>query len=112
MWTPAIASVVARLALREGFSDVSFRWGGGPAPAIALAWTFPLVVGFLAYGLAWATGLRSSAPRRCFDGFPPSAGSRRDFSPSVLLSATLGSLSAVCLRQVRKLAGAATCSRG
>ncbi len=28
MWVPAIASVVARLVLREGFSDVSFRFGG------------------------------------------------------------------------------------
>ena len=28
MWTPAVASVIARLVLREGFSDVSFRFGG------------------------------------------------------------------------------------
>jgi len=28
MWTPAAASVVARLMLREGFADVSFRLGG------------------------------------------------------------------------------------
>ena len=28
MWTPAAASVVARLILREGFADVSFRVGG------------------------------------------------------------------------------------
>src|SRR5215211_9364429 len=28
MWTPAAASVVARLVLREGFADVSFRFGG------------------------------------------------------------------------------------
>lgn len=28
MWTPAAASVVARLVLREGFADVSFRIGG------------------------------------------------------------------------------------
>ena len=28
MWTPALASVIARLILREGFSDVSFRFGG------------------------------------------------------------------------------------
>ena len=27
MWTPALASVVARLVLREGFADVSFRLG-------------------------------------------------------------------------------------
>jgi hypothetical protein len=28
MWSPAAASVVARLALGEGFADVSFRLGG------------------------------------------------------------------------------------
>jgi uncharacterized protein len=28
MWSPAAASVAARLTLREGFSDVSFRLGG------------------------------------------------------------------------------------
>ena len=28
MWAPALASVVARLTLREGFADVSFRLGG------------------------------------------------------------------------------------
>lgn len=29
MWSPAIASVIARLVLREGFADVSFRFGDG-----------------------------------------------------------------------------------
>ena len=28
VWVPALASVVARLVLREGSSDVSFRLGG------------------------------------------------------------------------------------
>jgi uncharacterized protein len=28
MWSPALASVIARLILKEGFSDVSFRFGG------------------------------------------------------------------------------------
>jgi membrane protease YdiL (CAAX protease family) len=28
MWSPAAASIVARLVLREGFTDVSFRVGG------------------------------------------------------------------------------------
>ena len=27
MWSPAVASVIARLILREGFTDVSFRFG-------------------------------------------------------------------------------------
>ena len=28
MWTPGVASIVARLVFREGFRDVSFRFGG------------------------------------------------------------------------------------
>ncbi|MDF2697698.1 MAG: amino terminal protease family protein [Labilithrix sp.] len=61
MWMPTLASVVARVALREGIVDVSFRFG--PArrifPALAKAWGYPLVVGAVAYGMAWLTGLAS-----------------------------------------------------
>ena len=58
MWTPGIASVVARLVFREGFRDVSFRFGGAAGwKAIGLAWVLPAAVGFLAYGASWATGL-------------------------------------------------------
>ena len=54
MWTPAAASLVARLVLREGFSDVSFRLGSRRgSKAIGLALTFPIVVGLIAYGFAW-----------------------------------------------------------
>ena len=58
MWTPALASVIARLILREGFSDVSFRFGGLRTwrwYAVGLA--MPLVVGVVAYSVAWLTGL-------------------------------------------------------
>ena len=58
MWTPGIASIVARLVFREGFRDVSFRIGGAAGwKAIGLAWLLPPIVGFVAYGAAWATGL-------------------------------------------------------
>ncbi|MGC2354252.1 MAG: CPBP family intramembrane glutamic endopeptidase [Candidatus Udaeobacter sp.] len=58
MWTPAAASVVARLALRDGFGDVSFRLGGRRgSKAIGLALIFPIIVGLIAYGVAWTTGL-------------------------------------------------------
>lgn len=58
MYMPAGASIIARLALREGFSDVSFRSGGREGiRATLLAWVYPMVVGFLAYGTAWAMGL-------------------------------------------------------
>jgi len=57
MWTPAAASVAARLILREGFADVSFRVGGSRGwKAIVLALIFPIVIGLIAYGAAW-TGL-------------------------------------------------------
>ena len=58
MWTPAVASVIARLVLKEGFSDVSFRFGGlRTLPWYALGLGVPLAVGILAYGGAWLTGL-------------------------------------------------------
>ena len=58
MWMPAISSVVARLALREGIRDVSFRLGGAVGlQSIGKAVLMPLLVGTVAYGLAWATGL-------------------------------------------------------
>src|SRR4051812_11377978 len=58
MWTPAVASVVARLVLREGFVDVSFWLGGRRGwKAIGLALVFPIVIGLIAYGIAWVTGL-------------------------------------------------------
>lgn len=58
MWMPALASLVARLSLREGASDVSFRLGGrAGARMTLLGWLFPLAVGTVAYGLAWSAGL-------------------------------------------------------
>jgi uncharacterized protein len=61
MWTPAVSSVIARLALREGFADVSFRLGRRRRWGYLVAWLFPLAVGALAYGVAWATGLADFA---------------------------------------------------
>jgi membrane protease YdiL (CAAX protease family) len=58
MWVPALASVVARLATREGFGDLSFRVSGRPgARAVLIAVAFPLLVGAIAYGVAWSAGL-------------------------------------------------------
>jgi membrane protease YdiL (CAAX protease family) len=58
MSVPTVASVAARLALKEGFSDVSFRLGGRRGRnAILLTPLFPLAVGSVAYGAAWMTGL-------------------------------------------------------
>lgn len=53
MWMPALASLVARVALREGPRDVSFRLGGRRGlRLLAVGWLYPFVVGVLAYGLA------------------------------------------------------------
>jgi membrane protease YdiL (CAAX protease family) len=58
MFVPATASMVARLVLREGFSDVSFRLGGRRGRnAVLQALVFPVVIGLVAYGVAWAAGL-------------------------------------------------------
>src|ERR1051325_1690095 len=64
MWTPAAASVVARLALHDGLGDVSFRLGGRRgSKAIGLALIFPVVIGLIAYGIAWTTGRVQFSPR-------------------------------------------------
>lgn len=61
MWTPGLAGLVTRLIRREGFGDVSFRFGG--ARQMLIGWLFPVAVGAAAYGLAWALGLETFAPR-------------------------------------------------
>ncbi|MEJ2863740.1 type II CAAX endopeptidase family protein [Actinomycetospora flava] len=59
MCTPALASVITRVVRREGFADVSFRFGPARTtlPWFAAAAVLPIVVGSVAYGTAWATGL-------------------------------------------------------
>jgi membrane protease YdiL (CAAX protease family) len=58
MWTPALASLVARLTLREGVADVSFRIGDRRGwKAMFATLLFPTIIGLLAYGSAWALGL-------------------------------------------------------
>jgi membrane protease YdiL (CAAX protease family) len=53
MWSPAAASVLTRLVLREGFADVSFRFGGGRTwKYIGLALVLPIVIGLVAYDAA------------------------------------------------------------
>ncbi|MBZ4329250.1 CPBP family intramembrane glutamic endopeptidase [Corallococcus sp. AS-1-12] len=78
MWTPAVASVVARLALREGFQDVSFRLGGAQGRrAVLVAWLLPALASGLAYGVAWGAGLVAFSPPTLRDfgleGLPPLA---------------------------------------
>jgi len=63
MWVPAVASILTRLVRREGFRDVSFRIGGWRGVrAVGFAVVFPALVGLMAYGVAWGTGLAEFAP--------------------------------------------------
>lgn len=63
MGCPTVAAFVARLVQREGWGDVSFRLGGDVGRrALLHAIAFPLCVGVLAYGTAWATGLSTFHP--------------------------------------------------
>jgi membrane protease YdiL (CAAX protease family) len=63
MFTPTVASVIARLTLREGFEDVSFRVGGRRGvQGMLLALVQPVIVGVVAYGFAWSVGLAEFVP--------------------------------------------------
>jgi len=63
MLTPTLASVIARLTLREGFGDVSFRVGGRRGvQGMLLALILPVIVGLVAYGIAWFLGLAEFTP--------------------------------------------------
>ena len=67
MWSPGMASIVTRLILHEGWSDISFRLvpksfaklSGGRTVrlAIMIAVLVPFVAALLAYGCAWIMGL-------------------------------------------------------
>lgn len=84
MWTPGLVSIALRIALREGFSDVSFRLGGWRGMRWSLwAWVYPLAIGGAAYGLAWATGLASF-------GFPERQTALAAFAPSTRFLVLLG----------------------
>ena len=77
MWMPALASVVVRLVRNEGFADVSFSFGGRRTwVAILLVFFLPFVVGFVAYGIAWATGLAVFAPPETLPLFGDQSGAR------------------------------------
>lgn len=64
MWIPGLSSIATRVVCREGFADVSFRFGGRSGRRILLlAWIYPIPIGLAAYGLAWASGLAPFAVR-------------------------------------------------
>ena len=56
-YVPAVASLAARVSLREGFRDVSFRLRGEwAAQAMLIGWLWPALCGSLTYGIAWVSG--------------------------------------------------------
>ncbi len=80
MWTPGLASLAVRLFRREGIGDASFRFGGRRgAHAIAVVVAYPMVVGVIAYGLAWATSLATFAPPVSTMGIRPGSDAGRFF---------------------------------
>jgi len=87
MWTPAIASIIARVGNGEGFDDLSFRLRRREVVVRVLqAILFPFVVGAIAYGTAWGVGLvEFSAPAGT--SAPMSA-----FAGNLLFAATLGAV--------------------
>jgi len=89
MWMPAVASILVRVLRREGFADVSFRFGGRRTwIVILLGLLLPFVVGLVAYGLAWSLGLASFAPPETL----PLLGAVGEFAPVarfVLLAAAV-----------------------
>ncbi len=91
MWTPAFASLVARLAVREHPRDVSFGFGGRlGAKGLLIGLAYPLVVGGVAYGGAWALGLEQ------FHAPPDTRSPVVAFAGTLAVMATLGALSS-CL---------------
>ena len=57
-YSPAVASLIARMILGEGIKDVSFRLRGDwTAQAMLIAWLWPVFGGLGTYGIAWVAGL-------------------------------------------------------
>jgi len=56
-YSPAIASLIARIGLKEGFRDVSFRLRGDwTVQALLIAWLWPAFCGLATFGIAWLAG--------------------------------------------------------
>src|SRR5919197_503781 len=90
MLSPGLAAILTRLLRREGFADVSFRLHGNRMrSAFLIAFGLPLVVGAIAYGFAYLSGLAKFDP----PPFPVDAGSPlAQFGVILLFAATAGFL--------------------
>ena len=92
MLSPTIAAVITRLVQREGFADVSFKFGGRQTrSAIYLGLAVPLLVGSIAYSIAFLTGLvQFDPPSMPF--IPPTTSPIVHLILMLALTATLGTL--------------------
>ncbi len=61
-FSPAFASVVARLVMGDGFRDISFKLDRRMWRSFSLGVLYPVVVGLPAYSLAWSLGLARFEP--------------------------------------------------
>ena len=87
--SPAIASVLTRLVMREGFQDVSFRLHGPRmGSAFLLAFLFPFVIGTLSYGFIYLLGLAEFDP----PPFPVAVGSPLGQFAAILAFSLVGIL--------------------
>jgi CAAX protease family protein len=56
LFPPAVASIITRLILKEGFQDVSFSFRGhNLRKAYLIAFLFPMALALIAYGITWLT---------------------------------------------------------
>jgi len=96
MWWVAASSMAARLLLREGVSDISFRWGGWAGTrSILIATALPLAVGLVSYGFAWNTGLAhfsAAAIAPTALGIPIAGSPVARFCKFLFISVTAGAL--------------------
>jgi membrane protease YdiL (CAAX protease family) len=68
MWTPGVCAIGLRFIRKEGFADVSFHLRDKRiVRAIVIAALTPLVIGLIAYGLAWGLKLTPLLPYNAAD---------------------------------------------
>jgi uncharacterized protein len=95
-WWVTVSSLVARLVLWESLRDVSFRWGGRAGTrAMMVATGMPLAVGFVAYGIAWSSGLahfHALGPSDTFRGMHLAGAPATRFLKYLLLWLTVGAV--------------------
>lgn len=92
MLAPAVASMGTRLTRREGFADISFRLGGRRSlEVLVLGLVLPMLVGALAYGSAYLSGLAHLVPPE-LPLLPSSAGPVAHLAALLVLTGSLGTL--------------------